>query len=212
MTARKGSSTSSREEASSCASPVDHLTRSQLDRLMDAFKVWNRSAATNYTRKVRGRYWLAFLMLRFTGARIGEILSIDDSVHIDFDRNEITIVTSNRSSGKGVTRVIPVPAGVILRVSRYRSEFPIMKGKVFVLDQGNFRREFYRRAEEAEIPRGLSHPHILRHTRAVEMLQAGVPLTAVQELLGHSLSSTTAMYLQCTQRAIKDILDDKGLL
>jgi len=206
MTAKKNISTRDGEEAFSCASPIDHLTQSQLDRLMDAFREWNRSAVTEYIRKVRGRYWLAFLMLRFTGARIGEILSIDDSAHIDFDRNEIMIVR------RKVARIIPVPAGVILRVCRYRAEFPVMQGKVFVLDQGNFRREFYRRAEEAEIPRELSHPHILRHTRAVEMLQAGVPLTAVQEVLGHSLSSTTAMYLQCTQKTLKEILNDKGLL
>ena len=87
-----------------------------------------------------------------------------------------------------------------------------MKGRVFTLDQGNFRRKFYRRAEEANIPRELSHPHILRHSRAVELLQAGVPLITVQQLLGHTLSSTTAVYLQCPGIAAKKILNEKGLL
>ena len=87
-----------------------------------------------------------------------------------------------------------------------------MRGKVFALDQGNFRREFYRRAEEADIPRPLSHPHILRHTRAVELLQAGVPLNAVQDLLGHVLTSTTVIYLQRSEVTVRKILQDKGLL
>lgn len=200
------------ETASGCASPVDHLTQAQLYRLMAAFRSWNESASAPYTRKVRGRYWLAFLMLRFTGARIGEILRIDDSSHIDFTQNEIRIAAADRSSARKAARVIPVPPELILRVSRYCSEFPRMKGKVFTLDQGNFRRKFYRRAEEANIPRELSHPHILRHSRAVELLQAGVPLITVQQLLGHTLSSTTAVYLQCPGIAAKKILNEKGLL
>jgi len=198
--------------APGCASPVDHLSRSQLHRLMDAFRCWNESAPTPYVRKVRGRYWLAFLMLRFTGARIGEILSVDDSTHIDFTQNEIRIVARTRSSGRNPARIIPVPPEVISGVSRYRSEFPRMRGRVFTLDPGNFRREFYRRAEDAYLPRELSHPHILRHSRAVELLQAGVPLITVQQLLGHTLSSTTAIYLQCPGVAAKKILDEKGLL
>jgi len=210
---KERSSHANREATADCASPpIDHLTQSQLHRLMEVFKRWNESAATPYVRKVRGRYWLAFLMLRFTGARIGEILSVNDSSHIDFSQNEIRIVAGTRSSGRSPARVIPVPAAVVALVSRYRSEFPGMRGRVFTLDPGNFRRKFYRRAEDADIPRELSHPHILRHSRAIELLQAGVPLITVQQLLGHTLSSTTAIYLQCPQIAAKQILDEKGLL
>ena len=46
------------------------------------------------------------------------------------------------------------------------------------------------------IPKELAHPHILRHTRAIELLRAGVPVTVVQDLLGHSALTTTAVYLR----------------
>ena len=211
MAKRKPSETGFGSETGS-ESPIAHLSQSQLQKLMDAFRVWNENAHSEYIRRVRGRYWLAFLLLRFTGARIGEILCVDDSEDIDFKQNEIRIIASEYSSKNKRVRIIPVPPEVISKVFIYRVDFPAMRGKVFTLDQGNFRRKFYKRAKEAEIPKELSHPHILRHTRAVEMLQAGVPLTAVQRLLGHTLSSTTAIYLQHSDVAVQKILKEKGLL
>ena len=190
--------------------PVHHLDRIQVDRLVHAFSHWYDAAPTIFTRKVRGRYWLAFLCMRFTGARIGEVLRLNDVKDINFDRSEILI--SLEEEERRTPRVIPVPSTVIGGLSEYLREFPNMRGRVFALDQGNFRREFYRRAEEAEIPRELSHPHILRHTRAVEMIRAGVPLVTVQVLLGHALSSTTVIYLERPRLTLKAILEDKGLL
>ncbi|MCE5244976.1 MAG: site-specific integrase [Syntrophobacteraceae bacterium] len=191
-------------------SPVAHLSTSQIDQLTEAFRIWNDAAPSTYIRRVRGRYWLAFLLLRFTGARIGEVLRIDDTVDIDFRHGEVSLMGGS-SDAQG-QRIVPVPGEVLARVIDYLLEFPLMQGKVFALDQGNFRREFYRRSEEAQIPRELSHPHILRHTRAIELLKAGVPLTVVQDLLGHSLSSTTAIYLERTEIRATIILRDRGLL
>jgi molybdate transport system regulatory protein len=188
---------------------VLHLTRAQMEELMKVFQEWYESAPTAFARRVRGRYWMAFLCLRFTGARIGEILRINDITDIDFSHGEIQVTVETDSRRP---RAIPVPPSVTTMLSEYLVEFPAMRGKVFALDQGNFRREFYRRAEEAEIPRELSHPHILRHTRAIEMIQAGVPLTMVQTILGHTVSSTTVIYLRQSKADPKTILEKMGLL
>jgi integrase len=202
------------ETFSSSASTVEYLDTLQLERLIEAFRTWNESAQTSYIRRVRGRYWLAFLLLRHTGARIGEILRMDDIKDIDFRLSEIEIVSSTTLLDRHTLRTIPVPSEVLGRILDYLSEFPAMRGRVFALDQGNFRREFYRRAEEAEIPRKFSHPHILRHTRAIELLRAGIPLTIVQSLLGHAFSSSTAIYLERSEIAltVRSMLTDRGLI
>lgn len=193
-------------------SNIEYLDDDQIERLTAAFKNWFESAPSGYTRRVRGRYWVTFLTLRFTGARIGEVLSLNDVMDIDFGQGEILITIRAGAPERRARRVIPVPGEIITWLDRYVTEFPKMRGRVFALDQGNFRREFYKRAEEAEIPRELSHPHILRHTRAIELLRAGVPLPTVRDLLGHTLLSTTAMYLQQQEIAIRKILKEKGFL
>ena len=201
------------EPISECtAQSIQHLDSAQIKGLTKAFSEWHEAAPSNYIREVRGRYWLAFLLLRFTGAKVGEVLSVDDQSHIDFQQNEITILPSRRLRRRKLARIVPVPPDILLRVSLYRTEFPRMVGRVFAIDPGNFRREFYRRSEEAKIPKELSFPNILRHTRALELLEAGVPLTIVQQLLGHISSGTTAAYLQCSEIAAVEILIEKGLL
>jgi molybdate transport system regulatory protein len=200
------------EDAANAFSPVEHLDVFQVERLTETYRMWYDTAPSDYVRRVRGRYWLVFLLLRFTGARLGEILRIDDSRDIDFGQKELWIPAPEEEGQRITVRRVPVPAEVITKVVEYLMEFPAMRGRVCALDQGNFRREFYRRAEEAEIPKNLSHPHILRHSRAIEMLRAGVPLTTVQDLLGHVLSSTTAIYLQRSEISVRIILESKGLL
>jgi molybdate transport system regulatory protein len=87
-----------------------------------------------------------------------------------------------------------------------------MKGKVFKMTPMSFRRMFYLRCGEAGITGEVNHPHILRHTRAIELLRGGVPVTVVQDLLGHASLTTTAIYLRLSGQEAKSILKDKGFL
>jgi len=191
---------------------IQYLTESQVNSLTSVFQEWYDSSPTKAKRKSRGRYWLTFLILRYTGARIGEALSIDDKIDIDFRNTEIRLITLKKHNSKPQTRIVPVPGNVTSEVATYIAEFPDQRGIVFKLDQGNFRRVFYERANIADIPKDTAHPHILRHTRAIELLRAGVPVTIVQDILGHSALTTTAIYLKMSGQEAKGILRDKGLI
>ena len=195
-------------------SPIQYLTEAQVNALVHAFQQWYDESPTRPKRRIRGRYWLTFLVLRFTGARVGEVLKINDKTDIDFRNAEIKLVTLKRhnSRRRNSTRIVPVPASVTSEIATYLAEFPEQRERVFRLDQGNLRRVFYKRAEDANIPRDLAHPHILRHTRAIELLRAGVPVTIVQDLLGHSALTTTAVYLRISGQEAKGILKEKGLI
>ena len=67
----------------------NYLTENQLNNLIATFQDWYDDKSISDTkRRIRGRYWLVFLTLRFTGARISEVINIKHE-DIDFRNAEI---------------------------------------------------------------------------------------------------------------------------
>ena len=187
---------------------ISYLSPDQLDRLTDAFLDYYEE--NERYRKVRGRLWIVYLFLRYTGARLNEILRVNESTDIDFRNNEIKIVTLKQR--KQSFRIVPIHTKTISELMLYLSQYPDMKGKIFTLTGRAFQLAFKTVCQRAKIPLELAHPHILRHTRAIELLRSGVPVTIVQDLLGHSSLNTTAIYLRMSSQEAKMILKDKGLI
>jgi integrase len=207
---------------------IEYLTEHQLNFLTAAFQKFFDDSPSPRQYAKRGRHWLIFLVLRYTGARLGEVLKLNADTDIDYRNCELRLITLKQHAPKGryakkrpPTRIIPVPANVIAEISNYRlqvaqylakGEVSDKEGNLFEIDPATFRKTFYRLAEEAGVPKDLGHPHILRHGRSVELLRAGVPVTVVQDLLGHSSLNTTAIYLRIAGHEAKQILRDRGMI
>jgi integrase/recombinase XerD len=126
------------------------------------------------------------VMLFDTAVRISELLNIklDD---IDWDIKAITVV---RKGGR-ITEV-NVSDRALIELKKW---LYIRKGdskRVFLdMSYGDAWRMVKDIGKRTNIGTGI-HPHIFRHSRAVQMLRDGVPLNVVSQHLGHKHINTTA--------------------
>ncbi|MEM4620857.1 MAG: site-specific integrase [Desulfurococcaceae archaeon] len=188
--------------------PIHHLTEEELNRLTLEFFKWYEEKPNH----LRARYLLLFLFLRYTGARISEVIAIDETRDIDFKRSEIRLQSLKKIKKKEVYRIVPVPDKLIAEYLRLTKIHPQIEGKALKVKRNNFFKVFKALCLKANIPPKVAHPHILRHTRAIELIRNGIPITAVKTLLGHSNLNTTAIYLQYSATEIKEMLKIKGLI
>ena len=147
-----------------------------------------------------GRRDRALLELLYgAGLRVGELTSLD----LADIRLEDRLV---RVRGKGrKERIVPFgrKAATALRAylpERARWRPPTVSDDALVVNQrgGRLTDRSVRRILDAAVRRTATvhrlHPHALRHAFATHLLEAGMDLRAIQELLGHSSLDTTQVY------------------
>lgn len=188
---------------------IYHLTENELNKLTEQFQQWFEEKRSS----VRARYWLVFLFLRYTGARISEVLQINEFRDIDFKNSAVRLINLKRSGKKkNQYRIIPIPDKLVAEYLRTVKIYPKLEGRLFKLARTNFFTVFKQLCLKAGIPENVAHPHVLRHTRAVELLRAGIPVTAVQQLMGHASLNTTAGYLRYSNIEIQELMKNSGLI
>jgi len=117
-----------------------------------------------------------------------------------------------RVTGKGdKQRVVPLGGSALDAISRYLSarggagpgDPLFLNSRGDAISGRSVQRIVAKRLRQVSEARQLS-PHVLRHTFATHMLNAGADLRAVQELLGHASLSSTQIYTHVTTKRLKD--------
>ncbi|ERI07253.1 site-specific tyrosine recombinase/integron integrase [Aneurinibacillus aneurinilyticus] len=81
--------------------------------------------------------------------------------------------------------------------------FAPRKGKARALSTRIVQSEIKKIGEKAGLNKRL-HPHMLRHTLATHLLNKGMEISSVAEILGHEKLSTTQIYARITERRKKE--------
>ena len=165
------------------------------------------------------RDYLALSLLYDTAGRVQEVINLRP---IDFrlDRSPLVYVV-----GKGrkerVVPLLPATAGLVRQhleetertqdddsplVRNYRNSPMTRSGMTYLLDK-------HRRRAAHSVPSlrrdGIS-PHIMRHTKAMHLLQAGVSLVTIKDILGHADLRTLSIYVEADLDMKRKALETAG--
>jgi site-specific recombinase XerD len=169
--------------------PAEVLTPAEVTALLGAC---SRRAPTG----VRNRALLSLLYC--SGLRIGEALALRPA---DVDLAAHSIRLRSTKSGRAQTRGFTTSADdALLRWLDTRRGLGVRGGRLFCTLSGGPVSDAYIRALMPRLAgrAGITkrcHAHGLRHSFAVQLEQAGMTVTAISKLLGHSSIAVTARYL-----------------
>lgn len=161
---------------------------------------------------VKGRRDSALLeFLYATGARVSEAVGLDMGT-VDLE-DRVVMVTGKGArqrlvpiGGKAVTAIsrwLPDRLGLLRRAQRGDPLFLNLRGSR-LSRQGMF--DVVRaNARNAGITGEKVSPHVLRHSCATHMVEAGADLRTVQEILGHATISTTQIYTKVSSAHLVEI-------
>jgi integrase/recombinase XerC len=133
---------------------------------------------------------------------------------MDIDRDTGFILVTGKGSKQ---RKVPIGKRALSIISEYlRSRGigdPLYSSQpLFLSNRGtrlgsrSIRRAVDQWSQRAAVSRRVS-PHVIRHTFATHMLDAGADLRAIQEMLGHASLSTTQRYTHLTLDKLMDVYD-----
>jgi integrase len=168
-----------------------HIKRLPENNARDLFLTIEQvqAIANHASPQTKAAIWVAIL----TGARRGEILAIKPE---DIGPDSITIRASNTKTLR--TRTVPiVPA-----LRPWLAHLPL------AMNYEGLKSGFRRAREAAEMPHVRFHD--LRHSCASLLVNMGVPLEVIRDILGHTTVKTTERYAHLSTEKARTALESLG--
>lgn len=176
-------------------------------------------AASPVDTKLGRRNRMIMILGYDAGLRVSELINLTvSSLHLDAEVPYVTIL------GKGSKyRNVPLMSKTIEHLKTYLKEFhPMIKmdtplfyatthGVQHYLSDDTMQDLLKKYAEASRCTIAMPekiHFHMLRKTKAMDLYQAGCPLSYIQQLLGHeSISTTSGFYAFATLKTLADAIE-----
>lgn len=177
----------------------NYLTKEDIDKIRDVIDM----------KKITGLRDRAIIELLYSsGIRSMELLDLTEYM-IDFNERELRVI--GKGNKERITFFSSNAKKYLLEyIERKKIEYKkYNKNELFVnkngdkLDPRSLRRLISNYAKKANLNKEVT-PHIFRHSFATELLNQGVDIRYVQELLGHSTIETTQFYTHLSKTGLKN--------
>jgi molybdate transport system regulatory protein len=181
------------------------LDTTGLNRMEQSFREWVNASLRADVRLARRRILLIFLLIRYTGAKLNEVLDLNPFHDVDHKRQSVFF---RNSDGSGQTaREVQISEALSREISSMLADpdFAASIRDTFSIDPGFVRRKLYERAQACGLPKRLGGPEMIRKARGTELMQGNVPLPAVQKILGHSTPNLTSSYVTFSEDEIRRV-------
>ena len=158
---------------------------------------------------------LAVTLMVATGVRVNEVVSVRCR-DIDLAGRTVRIVGKGRRERqvfltndwiKGLTQAY-LNTRSVLGVEHPRLLFNWHHDP---LTEAAMRSRLVKAARDAGLAARVT-PHMLRHTAATQLIEAGVDIRYIQRLLGHASLSTTELYTHVSDRALRRVVSGADVL
>ncbi|MDD2465528.1 MAG: TOBE domain-containing protein [Desulfobulbus sp.] len=170
------------------------LDSGQLHTLEQSFRQWTEASKRRDVQFSRLRVLLIFLLIRYTGAKLNEILELDP--FSDISGQQVCIGHRSTEDGNCARSItLPDPIAQEIEQALANVDFRNTLSNLFAIDPAFVRKKFYERAEDCGFDKRLAGPEMIRRARAVELMQSNMPLPAVQKLLGHASPNLTTAHV-----------------
>lgn len=143
---------------------------------------------------------MALVTIYGLGLRLGEGLKLEAG-HIESARQLVMV----RSGKGGKDRTVPLPQPLLERLRRYwKTDRPRSEQKLLfvsaagtAMHETTLQKTFSAACADAKLVRHATI-HTLRHSYATHLVEAGISLRTVQDILGHTSLRTTEVYMHVT--------------
>lgn len=163
---------------------------------------------------------LLFSLLFETGARVGEALNIK-IMDIDFNKKTVKLATFKRRN-KNIVRILTISDSLINKILIHEKNSGL-KNKDYLFSKSSGNKAITVQAVNKSIKiyftsilgeeyKELGHPHTLRHSRAVQLLNSGVNIMQVKTILGHANIMSTMVYLKYSNNDVQESMKKSNLL
>ncbi|AFM24772.1 TOBE domain-containing protein [Desulfomonile tiedjei] len=181
------------------------LDPTELASLEQSFRSWAQDSPRTDVRASRKRILLIFLLIRYTGARLNEVLALDLSKHIDIPKQIVRFRDADEIETS--QREVQISSELISEIQEIMTDLDSQGEANWSLrvDAAHVRRKFYERAVQCGFAQDLGSPNAIRRARAVELMQSNMPLPVVQRVLGHSTPNLTASLVDFSQEEVRQV-------